>query len=213
LTLAAGCERTGGDSAAGGPSARAESISVASTTPLAANASASAHAASPAAPARKLCEDDLAQPGRKLPKGTFMGVAATGETRPDGHLATDSNKWTWINFFAAWCGPCKEEMPRLRGFQQRLAKDLDVVFVSLDDDERQLGQFLDAQARNASGVRSALWLQPGKGRSSWLTGLHLKESPDLPAHVLVDRSGKVRCVAGGAVEDADFATISAIVKR
>lgn len=176
-----------------------------------ASTSASAHA--PTAPARKLCEDELSQPARKLPKGSFTGVAATGEARPEGRLATDGDKWTWINFFAAWCGPCKEEMPRLRGFQQKLAGSLDVVFVSLDDDERQLKQFLDAQAQNASGVRSALWLQPGKARASWLGGLHLKESPDLPAHVLVDRSGKVRCIAGGAVEDADFATIAAIVKR
>jgi thiol-disulfide isomerase/thioredoxin len=174
-----------------------------------ASTSASAHA--PEAPARKLCEDDLAQPGRTLPKGSFTGVAAAGEARSDGHLTPDRAKWTWINFFAAWCGPCKEEMPRLRSFQQRLAGSLDVVFVSLDDDERQLRQFLEAQ--NASGVRSALWLQPGKTRASWLGGLKLKESPDLPAHVLVDRAGKVRCIAGGAVEEADFATIAAIVKR
>jgi thiol-disulfide isomerase/thioredoxin len=209
-----GCDRT--DAATAGPNARSESISVASTTPLTApstSASASASAHPPTGPSRKLCEDELAQPGRKLPKGSFTGVAAPGETRPESRLTTDNDKWTWINFFAAWCGPCKEEMPRLRGFQQKLAGDLDVVFVSLDDDERQLKQFLDAQAKNASGVRAALWLQPGKARASWLAGLHLKESPDLPAHVLVDRAGKVRCVAGGAVEDADFATVAAIVKR
>ena len=202
------CDRTAGEGAAGGPSARSESISAASTMPI---ASTSASAQAPAAPPRKLCDDDLGQPGRTLPKGSFTGVAAAGEARPDNRLTPDRTKWTWINFFAGWCGPCKEEMPRLRGFQQKLAGSLDVVFVSLDDDERQLRQFLEGQS--ASGVRSALWLQPGKTRASWLAGLHLKESPDLPAHVLVDRAGKVRCVAGGAIEDQDFATIAAIVKR
>jgi thiol-disulfide isomerase/thioredoxin len=140
-------------------------------------------------------------------------VAATGESRPDGRLVTDGDKWTWINFFAAWCAPCKEEMPRLRSFQQKLAANLDVVFISVDDDERQLHQFLDAQPQSMTGVRRALWLEPGKARASWLTALHLKESPDLPAHVLVDRTGKIRCVAGGAIEDADFGTIASIVKR
>jgi hypothetical protein len=104
-------------------------------------------------------------------------------------------------------------MPRLRCFQQKLATNLNVVFVSLDDDERQLTQFLDQQAQTSAGVRSALWLQPGKARTAWLRGLSMKESPDLPAHVLVDPSGKVRCVIGGAIEDSDFPTVDAIVRR
>lgn len=217
LALAAtACDKSSDGGAAAAPSTRSESISAASTMPVAstppsAAVPASAHA--PSAPARKLCESELGQPSRKLPKGTFRGVAAGGAKAPTDRLATGNGRWTWINFFAAWCGPCKEEMPRLRSIQQRLASDLDVAFVSLDDDERQLGQFLDAQAQSPNGVTTALWLQPGKARASFLGGLNMKESPDLPAHVLVDPSGKVRCIAGGAVEDSDFSTIAAIVKR
>jgi thiol-disulfide isomerase/thioredoxin len=164
-------------------------------------------------PPRKLCEKDLAQPGRRLPKATFTPVAAPGVAPPESTITTERGRWTWINFFAAWCGPCKEEMPRLKSFQEKLARDLDIAFVSLDDDERQLRQLLTGAPDAAPAVRSALWLEPGKGRGEWLKGLHLKESPDLPAHVLVDPKGKVRCVVGGAVTDADFPTIAAIVKR
>jgi thiol-disulfide isomerase/thioredoxin len=144
-----------------------------------------------------------------LPKGTFTSVAAAGVEVPPNHLPGGTKRWTWLNFFAAWCGPCKEEMPRLRAFQQRLQANLDVAFISVDDDERELKKFLTDQP--AAGVRGALWLQP-KPREAWLAALHMKDPPDLPAHVLVDPSGSVRCITGGAIEEADFATIAAIVK-
>jgi thiol-disulfide isomerase/thioredoxin len=210
------CDRSGGTGEPPpAPTARSEAVTAASNMPTAVSAappaaSGSAAQVAPKAP-RNLCEKDLAQPGRPLPKMTFTAVAAPGVEPPMDRIATGGGRWTWINFFAAWCGPCKEEMPRLRGFQQKLAANLDVAFVSLDDDERQLRQLLESQG--ASGVRGALWLQPGKGRTTWLTALRLKDPPELPAHVLVDPSGKVRCVVGGAVDEADLPAIAAIVKR
>jgi thiol-disulfide isomerase/thioredoxin len=188
---------------------RSETITAADNMPSA-TATPSASAAHPAAaPARKLCESEVAGPSKgKLPKTTFTPVAAPDAVPIAAQIP--SGKWTWINFFAAWCGPCKEEMPRLKDFQRRLSADLDVTFVSVDDDERQLKQFLLGQP--AGGVRAALWLQE-KPRDTWLTALKLKNPPDLPAHVLVDPSGKVRCVVGGAVEESDFAALASIVKR
>ena len=53
-------------------------------------------------------------------------------------------------------------------------------------------KFLDAQA----GVRSAMWLQPGKAREAWLSAFQMKDPPDLPVHLLVDPGGKLRCVVG-----------------
>ena len=182
-----------------------------SAPPVAPSASPSASHA-PRAP-RRLCDGELDKPGRRLPKVTFTAVAAPGTQKPEPRIATTAGRWTWINFFAAWCGPCKEEMPRLRAFQDKLAANLAVTFVSLDDDERQLMQLLGGQseAHGARGVRSALWLEAGKGRSSFLTGLGMKPEPDLPAHVLVDPTGKVRCVLDGSIEDADLPAIAAIV--
>ena len=102
-------------------------------------------------------------------------------------------------------------MPRLRDFGQRLGSSLDVTFVSIDDDGRQLDKFLGEQPAN--GVRSALWLEP-KSRKAWLVdGLDMKESPNLPAHVLVDGHGKVRCVFEGAITETDFPAIKAIVEK
>jgi thiol-disulfide isomerase/thioredoxin len=207
-----GCDRA--EQGTGAPSSRSEAVTAARDMPAASasqTASApSAHAPAPATP-RNLCESDLAQPGRRLSKATFSAVAASGAIAPASKLPIGTGHWTWINFFASWCAPCKEEMPRLRDFQQKLAPSLEVAFVSLDDDERLLKRFLDAQA--GSGVRGALWLPPGKPREGWLSTFALKDPPELPAHVLVDPAGKVRCVLGGAIDDADFPRIAAIVRR
>jgi len=86
---------------------------------------------------------------------------------------------------------------------------LELAFVSIDDDERQLVRFLDGQP--AAGVKASYWLPEGSGRSSWLGALGLKETPDLPAHALVAPSGQVACVIQGAVEDRDYPAVAAFL--
>ena len=49
-----------------------------------------------------------------------------------------SGGFTWVNFWAAWCVPCREEIPRLMGWQKKLTgtgKSFRLHFVSVDDDE------------------------------------------------------------------------------
>jgi thiol-disulfide isomerase/thioredoxin len=121
-------------------------------------------------------------------------------------------QWTWINFWAAWCGPCKEEMPRLLSWRDRLASagtPVQLVFVSLDDDGRQLDGFLAAQP--PEGVRSTLWLPDGPTRADWLKSLRMSSAPELPEQAIISPSGRVRCFVEGAVEDGDYAEISAMV--
>ena len=86
---------------------------------------------------------------------------------------------------------------------------MNLVFLSLDDDERQLEQFLASQPEQ--GVRSTYWLREGHERDDWLAGIGLGKDPQLPAQLLVDPHGKVRCSVTGAVEDQDYAEIAAIV--
>ena len=175
-----------------------------------------AHATSSAASKspRRICEAELTKAARPLPaitKATFGAAGAPDAVAPEARLETGGGRWTWINFFAAWCGPCKEEIPRLRGWEQKLASSLRVKFVSLDDDERQLGKFLGDQP--ATGVRAALWLKPGPTRDGFLKGLKLAESPSLPAHALIDPQGQVRCAFEGAVDEGDFTQLESIVGR
>ena len=161
---------------------------------------------------RQLCAGQMGGAGRDMPKGSISRAASPGAAEPPKTVEVGGGKWTWINFWAAWCVPCKEEMPRLVGWEKKLnagKSAFRLVFVTLDDDERQLQDFLKTQT--AGGVRSTYWLKEGKEREEWLGALGIQGEPELPAHVLVDPKGKARCVVNGAVEDDDYSQVAALI--
>jgi thiol-disulfide isomerase/thioredoxin len=211
LVVAVACDE-GGSAVA--PATRSEQVIATGPQPTATAPAPSATSHPPApARARRLCDGDANARGRALPKATLQLVEAPGAAPIDPTLPA-RGRWTWVNFWAAWCGPCKEEMPRLLGWQDRLARagaPVHFAFVSLDDDERQLQDFLQRQPPD--GLRSTLWLPDGAKRSALLAGLRMKSAPELPEQALVDPSGHVRCFIEGAVEDGDYAEIAAIVAQ
>jgi thiol-disulfide isomerase/thioredoxin len=164
----------------------------------------------PKAP-RALCAGQMSAPGRAAPKKPLSQSLASGEAALPETLPLGAG-YTWVNFWAAWCAPCKEEIPRLFRFQQELAKSspgFKLSFISLDDDERQLTAFLGSKP--GSGLRRTYWLKEGKEREEWLKAAGLEADPELPFHLLFDPKGKLRCVVKGAVEDSDLAALRAIV--
>jgi thiol-disulfide isomerase/thioredoxin len=195
---------------------RSRSQAVEATTGAATTVAATSKAPVPSAQKapkapRALCGAELEREGKALPKKPISRSAAAGLAEPPPDLTVGGGKWTWVNFWAAWCVPCREEIPRLKAWEERLGARLRVEFVSIDDDQRQLEQFLNGQP--AGGLRSSFWLKEGKEREDWLLAAAVDPDPELPLHLLVDARGKVRCKVQGAVEDADFAAVQAIVAR
>ena len=167
-------------------------------------------APAPAKPRPVLCAEQLGQaPATFKPKARAERRSLEGDSLPADPLKNDE-RWNWVNFWAAWCVPCKEELPLLLGWQSSLGKDLRFTFVSLDDDERQLSAFLADQP--AAGLKSTYWLPDGAIRQAWLKALDLDSEPELPLQLLIDPSGKLRCRVQGAVEAQDLATLKKIVE-
>jgi thiol-disulfide isomerase/thioredoxin len=180
------------------------------TTAAAAAVTPAAASVAPKAP-RALCAGQMTAPGRAAPKKPISQNLAGGETALPEALPIGGG-FTWVNFWAAWCAPCKEEIPRLLRFQQELAKSspgFKLSFISLDDDERQLAAYLASQP--PTGLRRTYWLKEGKEREEWLKAAALEVDPELPFHLLFDAKGKLRCVVKGAIEDTDFPSLKALV--
>ncbi len=94
------------------------------------------------------------------------------------------NKITVIDFWASWCGPCRQEMPfMVQLYDQYNAKGLGIIGISLDND-RDAWQ----QATEALGVK---WPQ-----MSDLKGLENKIAQSfnvmsIPHTIVVDQQGKI----------------------
>jgi thiol-disulfide isomerase/thioredoxin len=211
MTCAMACDNRSGETT----SARSEQVMSTASAPAAAPGPPDAHgtAATAAPRLHGLCDGDGNAEGRTLSRLATAHAEAPGAPPLAGSLRVGHGRWTWINFWAAWCKPCKEEIPRLFAWRDRLASShspLSLVFVSLDDDARQLDSFLEQQPPD--GLRSTLWLPDGPARTGWMTSLRMKSAPELPEHALVDTAGRVRCFIEGAVDESDYAEIAALVR-
>ena len=203
LAILAGCKDDPAKPASGGRSEQVVSDTSATATTAAATVTASAHVAAPKGP---VCDTSVA--GRAFPKSGLSFVDATGAVSERTMPAFDGKRPRWVSFFASWCGPCKDEIPRVQSFAQRVGADLE--FVSIDDDLRQLTAFFAQQP--ATGIKSSYWLKDGAPRAGWMAPLKLKSDPPLPEHAIFDGKGKIRCFIPGAVEEGDFAEIAAALR-
>ena len=92
-----------------------------------------------------------------------------------------------VNFWATWCGPCREEMPHLnRLYDKYRASGFTVLAVNIDDD-----------ARNAAGMASKLGLRFPVLFDSEKTVSKLYDLKAMPSTVMIDRDGRVRFLHRG----------------
>jgi thiol-disulfide isomerase/thioredoxin len=193
--------------AAAGEGRRSDAVTTSKPTVQAAAPAqaAPAHAEAPKGP-RAFCNEATAAKGAKLPATKLAQLVAGSKPMAAARPTPPAKHWTWVNLWAAWCGPCREEIPRLKRWEKELAGSatpIAIAFLSLDDDERQAQKFLDAQP--PGGLQRSFWIgENERERAAWLGAFGLKESPNLPVQLLFTPAGELACIVGGAVDDGDF---------
>ena len=98
-----------------------------------------------------------------------------------------SNKYTWINFWATWCGPCREEMPMMAEIYKELAdKGLAIVAVNVNERKQTITSYLDQYPVPFMVLRDS---------TGDITQSYNVEA--LPTSILVDSTGVVQRVSVG----------------
>ena len=118
-----------------------------------------------------------------------------GDTFPDlskfnleGTLPAElKGKVVLVDFWASWCGPCKESFPVMEDLQQRYSSQgLVILAVNLDDEESAMKEFLKDHKASFTIVRDA---------SKKLVGT--VNIASMPSSFIVGPDGKVAVVHKG----------------
>jgi len=130
--------------------------------------------------ASSLAASDLA--GQSAPD--FALKSSTGENL---RLSEYRGDVVMINFWATWCGPCRQEMPLLDELFNRYERvGFNLLGVNIDDDSRRAMQMIDDL-----GVNFPVLFDASKAVSK------LYQVEAMPVTVIVDREGTVRYVHHG----------------
>lgn len=128
-----------------------------------------------------------------LSQGAY--AAAKGQTAPNfklpgiktGNLMSLKSlrgKVVYLDFWASWCGPCRQSLPLLNELRKELRrKGFEVLAVNLDEDKADAKAFL-----KQFPVSYPVLLDPnGKVPQKY-------DLPGMPTSYLIDRKGKIRKV-------------------
>ena len=114
----------------------------------------------------------------------FVLRSATGENL---RLSEYRGDVVLINFWATWCGPCRQEMPLLDDLYGRYQRvGLNLLGVNIDEDSRRAMQMVQEL-----GVNFPVLFDENKEVSK------LYEVEAMPVTILVDREGIVRHIHHG----------------
>ena len=90
-------------------------------------------------------------------------------------------KVVFLNFWASWCGPCREEMPSMEAlYNQYRDKGLEIIAVNIQESNEQVLAFMKT---NGLSFPAAL---DSDGKVSATYGIQA-----IPASFIIDREGKI----------------------
>lgn len=140
------------------------------------------------------------RPALRLPTGMRPGPDKT---------TLDSGVFHWINFWATWCEPCIEEIPRIARAQALWKKeglDVRVHWISVDADEEAFQRAVTEK----EALKHSMRLDGASQLESWLQGLGMTGTTSVPVHVFGDKQGRMQCIRSGGVDDQNLGVVRAM---
>ncbi|WP_455204253.1 TlpA family protein disulfide reductase [Kaarinaea lacus] len=103
-------------------------------------------------------------------------------------LRHSKGKWTFVHFWATWCGPCRKEMPTIQAMSSELNDhNLEIVLVNTAEDDDTVFSFLGIVAPDLNPLMD----KDGLVTERW-------QPRGLPSTYIVDPEGMLRyLVLGG----------------
>ena len=122
---------------------------------------------------------------RQVPDATALLALSLPDTRgAPQRLAQWRGKVMVVNFWATWCGPCREEMPEFVRAQSELgSRGLQVVGIAIDQPEKVAAFAQELQLNYPALIASYETMDTAKPLGNRLLGL--------PFTVILDRQGQV----------------------
>ncbi|KNZ32964.1 MAG: redoxin [Methylibium sp. NZG] len=106
---------------------------------------------------------------------------------PNMRLQEQRGQVVLVNFWASWCGPCRQEIPHLNTLYDKYrASGFVLMGVNIDDNPK-----VAAELAAKLGVKFPVLLDTDKTVSK------LYDMSAMPATVVIDRDGKVRYIHRG----------------
>jgi thiol-disulfide isomerase/thioredoxin len=95
----------------------------------------------------------------------------------------------WLNFWASWCGPCKQEMPEMEQlYQANRSKGLVILGFDYDEDAATVKNYLSNQSFH--------WLFVTAPTSQTVRRYYVNM---VPTHVFIDRDGVIQSRIAGSL--------------